>query len=146
MSKIQWVNQITVSSILRCPTVYYIPFLHQNQLHFYMGHTKYIRVIFPFSVGFRTNEALCQLIYEATYLGPEGDRPGRHTQAVRHTCSGNLRIVEILRCFRSDKFKIPPHKQKSIVKNFFWKEDIPPGQRGPVLKHNGKSGTVCICR
>jgi hypothetical protein len=37
-------------------------------------------------------------------LGPEGGRPGRPTQAVRHTCSGN--------------FKIAPHKQKSIVKKF----------------------------
>ena len=110
-----------------------------------MGHTKYIRVIFPFSVGFRTNEALCQLIYEATYLGPEGDRPGRPTQAVRHTCSGNLRIVEILRCFRSDKFKIPPHKQKSVVKNFFWKEDIPPGQRGPVLKQMQTVPDLPLC-
>jgi len=49
-------------------------------------------------------------------LGPEGDRPGRPTQAVRHTCSGNLGIVKILRYIRSDKCKIAPHKQKSIVK------------------------------
>jgi hypothetical protein len=40
------------------------------------------------------------------------------------------------------KFKIAPHKQKSIVtKN--WQEDAPsPSQRGPLLKHNGNSGTV----
>jgi hypothetical protein len=42
-------------------------------------------------------------------LGTEGGRPGRPTQAVRHTCSGNLGIVKI--------FKIAPHKQKSTVKN-----------------------------
>jgi hypothetical protein len=29
------------------------------------------------STGFRTNEAMCQLSYEAPYLGPEGlGRPG----------------------------------------------------------------------
>jgi len=33
------------------------------------------------------------------------------------------------------KFKIAPHKQKSIVKKLFLQEDGPPGQRGPVLKH-----------
>lgn len=27
------------------------------------------------SAGFRTNEAQCQLTYEAPYVGPEGDRP-----------------------------------------------------------------------
>ena len=48
------------------------------------------------SAGLRTNEALCQLSYEAPYLGPEGGRPGRPTQTVRHTCSGNLGIVKIL--------------------------------------------------
>jgi len=32
------------------------------------------------------------------------------------------------------KFKIAPHKQKSIVKNDFAGRS-PPGQRGPVLKH-----------
>jgi hypothetical protein len=39
------------------------------------------------------------------------------------------------------KLKIAPHKQKSIAK-INWQEDSPPGQRGPVLKHNGKSGTA----
>jgi hypothetical protein len=29
-------------------------------------------------------------------LGPEGGRPGSSTQAVSHTCSGNLGIVKIL--------------------------------------------------
>ena len=39
------------------------------------------------------------------------------------------------------KFKIAPNKQKSIVKELFWHEDVPPpptpppGQRGSVLKH-----------
>jgi hypothetical protein len=45
------------------------------------------------SAGLRTNEA--------PYLGPEGGRPGRPTLAVRHTCSGNLGIVKILRYIRS---------------------------------------------
>jgi len=38
-------------------------------------------------------------------LGPEGGRLGRPTQAVRHTCSGNLgiqNVVKILRYIRSD--------------------------------------------
>jgi hypothetical protein len=60
-------------------------------------------------------------------LGPEGSRPGRPTQAVRHTYSGNLGIVNILRYIRSD-----------IVKKIFWHAGRcppSPGQRGPVLKH-----------
>ena len=56
-------------------------------------------------------------------MGLEGGRPGRPTQAVRHTKQNAF------------KFKIAPHKQKSIAKIFFlagrWG---PPGQRGPVLK------------
>ena len=48
------------------------------------------------SAGFRTNEA--------PYLGPEGGRQSRPTQAVRHTCSGNLGIVKILRYIRSDMY------------------------------------------
>jgi hypothetical protein len=41
------------------------------------------------------------------------------------------------------KFKIAPHKQKSIVKKKKIVKKMPPlpGQGGPVLKHNGKSGT-----
>jgi hypothetical protein len=41
-------------------------------------------------------------------LDPGGGRLGRLTQAVMHTCSGNLGIVKI--------FKVTPHKQKSILK------------------------------
>ena len=37
-------------------------------------------------------------------MGPEGGRPGRTTQAVRHTCSGKLGIVKILRYNRSDMY------------------------------------------
>jgi hypothetical protein len=37
------------------------------------------------------------MTYEALYLGHEGDRPGRPTQAVRHTCSGKLGTVKMLR-------------------------------------------------
>jgi hypothetical protein len=65
----------------------------------------------------------------------EGGRPGNSTQAVRHTCSGNV--------------KTAPHKQKSTVKNMFWQEDAPPPQANGALclstpKHNGKSGTVRV--
>jgi len=63
-------------------------------------------------------------------LGPEGGRPGRPTQAVRHTCSGNLGIIKILRYIRSDMYTA-----------FFGRKMHPLGQWGPVLKHNGKSGT-----
>ena len=43
------------------------------------------------------------LSYEVRYLDHEGGRPGRPTQAVRHTFfSGNLGIVKILRYIRSD--------------------------------------------
>ena len=55
------------------------------------------------SAGFRTNEALCQSSYEVPYLGPEGDRPGRTTQAVRHTCSGYLGIVKIFKLHHISK-------------------------------------------
>ena len=67
------------------------------------------------SVGVRTNEALCQLSYEAPYLDPEECKPGRPTQAVN-----------------------------SIIMSKIWQEDGPPGQRALCLstyKHNGKSGT-----
>ena len=37
-------------------------------------------------------------------MGPEGGRPGRPTQVVGHTCSGNLGIVKILRYIRSDMY------------------------------------------
>jgi hypothetical protein len=47
--------------------------------------------------GIRTNEAMCQLIYKAPYLGREGGRLARPTQAIRHTCSGKLGIVKILK-------------------------------------------------
>ena len=61
-------------------------------------------------------------------LGPEGGRPGRPTQAVWHT----MHAQEIL------KFKIAPHKQKSIVKKVCLA-----GRWAPLSthKHNVKSGT-----
>jgi len=37
-------------------------------------------------------------------LGSEGGRPGRHAQAVRHTCAGKLGVVKILRYIRSDMY------------------------------------------
>jgi len=63
----------------------------------------------------------------APYLGPEGGRPGRPTQAVRHTCSGNLGIVKLLRYIRSDMYTA------SAVANGALCLSTP--------KHNGKSGT-----
>ena len=70
-------------------------------------------------------------------MGPEGGRPGSPTQAVN-----SIIISGIAPKQNAFKFKIAPHKQKSIVAKFCWQEDRPPGQQGPVLKHNGKSGTV----
>jgi hypothetical protein len=71
-------------------------------------------------------------------LGPEGGRPGsdgRLTQAVRHTCSGKLGIVKILRFIRSDIAK------KKIAGRC-------PLANGALClstpKHNGKSGTACL--
>ena len=68
-------------------------------------------------------------------MGPEGGRPGRPTQTVRHTCSGNLGIVKILRYIRSDR----------VCKKNAWLEDAPPLANGALClsapKHNGKSGT-----
>ena len=60
-----------------------------------------------YSAGFRTNEV-------------DPDLP---TEAVGHTCSGNLGIVKILRYIRSDMYST----------NLFWQEDVPPGQRSLVL-------------
>ena len=37
-------------------------------------------------------------------MGPEGGKAGRPTQAVRHTCAGNVGIVKILRYLRSDMY------------------------------------------
>jgi len=61
---------------------------------------------------------------KAPYLDPEGGRPDIPTQAVRHTCSGNLGIV-----------KIASYKQKSIAKTIFLAGRWAPGLRDPVLKH-----------
>jgi hypothetical protein len=56
-------------------------------------------------------------------LGPEGGRPGRPTQAVRHTKQNAF------------KFKIAPHEQKSIAKIIFLAGRWAPWPTGPVLKH-----------
>jgi len=65
-------------------------------------------------------------------LSPERGRPSRSTQLVRHTCSGNLSGIAPKQ--NAFKFKIAPHKQKSIV-NKFGRKMGSPGQRGPVLMH-----------
>ena len=62
-------------------------------------------------------------------MGHERGRPGRPT------------VSQAYMLRNAFKFIIAPHKQKSIVKKNVWLEDGPPGQRSPVLKHNGKSGT-----
>ena len=74
------------------------------------------------SAGFRTNEALCQLSYEAPFLGPEGGK----------TLYSNIIMSGIALKQNTFKFKIAPHKQKSIVKKNCLQEDEPLGQRGPV--------------
>jgi len=51
----------------------------------------------------------------------------------------------MLRYIRSDKFKIAPHKQTSIIKHFFRLEDASLANGALCLstpKHNGKSGTA----
>ena len=97
--------------------------------------------IFPVcSNGFRTNEALCQLSYEAPYLGLEGGRLGRSTQsqAVRHTCSGNLGIVQILKL----------HQAIIHCKKVFLAGRWALLDNGALClstpKHNGKYGTACM--
>jgi hypothetical protein len=46
-------------------------------------------------------------------LSPEGGRPGRPTQTVRHTCSGKIRIVKILRYIRSDMYTLRLQQTRS---------------------------------
>ena len=54
------------------------------------------------------------MLNEPPYLGPEGDRPGRPAQAVRHTCAGNLGIVKILRYLRSDMYTASATNSKLV--------------------------------
>ena len=72
-------------------------------------------------------------------MGPEGGRPGRPTQAVNALIMS--RIAPEQNAF---KFKIAPHKQKSIVKLFFFGRKMGPVNGALCLstpKHNDKSGT-----
>jgi len=55
-------------------------------------------------------------------MGPEGCIPGRPTQAVRHTCSGNLWIFKILRYIRSDMYTTSATNSKL---SYIWQEDGP---------------------
>ena len=66
-------------------------------------------------------------------MGPDGGRPGRPIQAVRHTCSGKLRIVKILRYIRSDMYTAFFGRKMGPLANGALYLSIP--------KHNGKSGT-----
>ena len=63
-------------------------------------------------------------------MGLEGGKPGRPTQAVN-----SISMTGIAPKQNAFKFKIVPHKQKSMAKKKNWQEDGPPGQLGPVLKH-----------
>ena len=60
--------------------------------------------------------------------------PGRATQTVRHPCSGNLGIVKILRYIGSDRYTAFLEGRSPL--------SAPTLPTGPVLKHNGKSGTA----
>ena len=85
-----------------------------------------------YSAGFRKNEALCQLSYDAPYLGPEGGKPGGQAY--------------MLRTFRNAfKFKIASHKLKSIVKKKMARRFTPLANGALCLstsiKNNGQSGT-----
>ena len=53
--------------------------------------------------------------YEVPYLDPEGCRPGRSTQAVGHTGSGNIGIIKILRYIRSDMYTAKIHHKKKLA-------------------------------
>jgi hypothetical protein len=93
--------------------------------------SDFVDRIYPVS-ALGQNEVLCYLIYEVPYLGPEGVKSGRPTQAVGHTKQNAF------------KFKIAQQKQKSIEFVLLAGRWASPSQRGPVLKHNGKSATVSI--
>jgi hypothetical protein len=70
-------------------------------------------------------------------LGPEGGRPDRPTQTVRHTCSENKGIVKILRYIRSDMYTASATNSRQ--------EDGPLANGALMLsthKHSGKSGTA----
>jgi hypothetical protein len=60
------------------------------------------------------------------------------TQAVRHTCSGNLGIIKILRYIRSNMYTASTSKSKPLY--------ITQNPNGALClsihKHNGKSGTA----
>jgi hypothetical protein len=68
-------------------------------------------------------------------LGPEGGRPGSPTQAVRHTCSGNVGIVKILCYIRS--YMYTASARRAPLVNGALCLSTP--------KHNGKSGTDWLC-
>ena len=74
-----------------------------NPKNIYHGMQVINEILHVSSAGFRTNETRYQLSYEAPYLGPEGGRPGSPTQAVRHTCSGNLGIVKNFKLYHISK-------------------------------------------
>ena len=61
-------------------------------------------------------------------LGPEGGRPGKPTQAVKHTCSGNFKI---LNCTTSAKI----HR-----KNVLWQENAPPPPLANAALKGGRPG------
>jgi hypothetical protein len=77
------------------------------------------------------------LSYEVHYLGPEGGRP---TQTVNSIIISGIAPKQY-----AFKFKIAPHKQKSILKKNCGQEDAPLANGALCLstpKHNGKSDTA----
>ena len=53
--------------------------------------------------------------YETPYLGLEGDRPGRPTQTVRHTCPILLRILNLPVVTKGLSWKDPPSWKREII-------------------------------
>jgi hypothetical protein len=67
-------------------------------------------------------------------MGPGGGKPGRPTQAVGHTCSGNIGIVKILCHIRSDKYTASATKVLYEYIAHIFDRKMAYG-RGPALKH-----------
>jgi hypothetical protein len=74
---------------------------------------------------------LVKLRGRLNYLDPGGGTPGSPTQAVNSIIMSGIASKQ-----NAFKFIIAPHKQNSIVEKIFGRKmPLPPGQRGPVLKH-----------
>ena len=86
-----------------------------------------------------TNEALCQLSYEAPNLGPEESTPGSHTQEINSIIMSGIAPKQ-----NTFKFKIATRQQKYTIKTLLGMKMGPLANGALCLsihKHNGKSGT-----